>query len=99
RAVQQALLLRGSHDFPDQEAYVAFLRALCAGRNARRPERIAEEQKQLHALPARRLESFRRLQVRVQSGSTISVERNTYSVLARLIGEWVEVRVYAVTIE
>jgi len=99
RAVQQALLLRGSRAFPDQEAYVAFLREVCAHRNARRKERFAEEQKHLQPLPARRLESFRRLRVRVQAGSTIGVARNTDSVAARVIGEWVGARVYADTIE
>ena len=99
QAVKQALLLRGSHDFSSREAYVVFLRDTCAGRNVKRKERFEEEQKQLQALPERRLESFRRRQVRVQSGSTLTVERNAYSVPARLIGEWVEVRVYAETIE
>ena len=98
RALHQALLLRGSRDFPSQDAYGAFLRDLCARRNAARQERFAAETKHLRPLPARRLESFRRVRVRVQSGSTIAVERNTYSVPARLIGEWVEARVYAETI-
>ena len=99
RSLEQALLLRGSRDFPSQEVYVAFLHDLCARRNASRQERFVEEQKQLRPLPTRRLEAFRRVKVRVQSGSTIAVERNLYSVPARLIGEWVEARVYADTIE
>jgi hypothetical protein len=98
-ALKQALLLRGSRDFPTQQAYAAFLHELCAKRNAGRQERLAQEQKQLRPLPARRLEAFRRQKLRVQSGSTIAVERNLYSVPARLIGEWVEARVYADTIE
>jgi hypothetical protein len=99
RAVAQALLLRGSRNFPSREAYVAFLREVCERGNARRKERVEEEKKHLRALPARRLESCRRLEVRVQAGSTISVERNIYSVPARLIGEKVEARVYAETVE
>ncbi len=99
RAVKQALLRRGSHDFPSQEEYQAFLSDMCRSRNAGRSERLVEEQKHLRPLPARRLESFRRLRVRVQSGSTITVERNIYSVPARLIDEWVEARVYAEVIE
>jgi hypothetical protein len=98
-AVKQALLLRGSHDFPSQEAYVAFLHEVCERRNAKRKEAFEEEKKQLRPLPSRRLESFRRQRVRVQSGSTISVERNVYSVPARLIGERVEARIYAETVE
>jgi hypothetical protein len=99
KAMKQALLLRGSADFPNRDAYVAFLLALCEQRNVKRKERFEEEQKQLQPLPQRRLESFRRGQVRVQSGSTIEVERNIYSVAARLIGEHVETRIYAETIE
>jgi Mu transposase, C-terminal domain len=99
RALKQALLLRGSRDFPTQQAYARFLHELCAKRNAGRQERLVQEQKHLRPLPARRLEAFRRQKLRVQSGSTIAVERNLYSVPARLIGEWVEARVYADTIE
>ena len=99
RAVAQALMLRGSRDFPSREAYVAFLREVCARGNAKRKERFEEEKKHLRPLPARRLESCRRIDVRVQPGSTISVERNIYSVPARLIGEWVEARVYAEAVE
>jgi hypothetical protein len=99
KAVKQALLLRGSRDFPSRDAYMAFLLELCERRNAKRKERFEEEKKQLQPLPPRRLESFQRRRVRVQGGSTISVERNIYSVPARLIGEWVEARVYADSIE
>jgi hypothetical protein len=100
KAVKQALLLRGSHDFPSQEAYVAFLHDVRERRNhAKRKEAFEEEKQQLRPLPCRRLESCRRQRVRVQSGSTISVERNVYSVPARLIGEQVEARIYAETVE
>jgi hypothetical protein len=99
RAVKQALLLRGSHDFPSPEAYTAFLHEVCARRNQPRTQRFIDERRALQPLPARRQESFRAVKVRVQSGSTITVERNTYSVPARLIGETVAVRVYADTIE
>ena len=99
RVVEQAMLLRGRRDFLSREEYVAFLHELCVNRNANRKERFEEEKKQLRDLPKRRLESFQRRRVRVQSGSTIAVERNLYSVPARLIGEWVEARVYADTIE
>ena len=99
KAVKQALLLRGSHDFPSQEAYVAFLHEVCERRNAKRKEVFEQEKQQLRPLPARRLESFRRVRVQVQSGSTISVERNVYSVPARLIGERVEARIYAEKVE
>jgi hypothetical protein len=43
-------------------------------------------------LPERRMESARREQVKVDSGSLIYVDRNVYSVPSRLIGEQVEAR-------
>ena len=46
-------------------------------------------------LPLRRLEACKRLTVRVAPSSTIRVHRNLYSVYSRLIGERVEVRLYA----
>jgi hypothetical protein len=54
-----------------------------------------EELKVLRALPERRLEGYTRLEVSVDSGSLIHVDRNAYSVSSRLIGEKVEVRLHA----
>jgi hypothetical protein len=92
-AVDQALMLRGSRDFESREAYTAFLRQLLEQKNAGRRVRLAEEVAVLRPLPARRRESYRRVSVRVGTGSLIQVDRNTYSVDSRLIGERVEVRV------
>lgn len=92
-AVDQALMLRGSRDFESREAYAAFLRQVLEQKNAGRRERLAEELATLRPLPARRRESYRRVAVRVGTGSLIQVDRNTYSVDSRLIGERVEVRV------
>lgn len=99
RAVEQALLLRGSRDFESVEAYKEFLRLLLAQLNAGRRERVTIEMQHLRALPERRLDSVKRLRVKVDSGSLVYVERNAYSVNSRLIGEQVEVRVGAERIE
>ncbi len=99
QAVDQALMLRGGRDFATRGEYESFLRRLMAGRNANRRERFAEEQSVLSPLPARRLEMRRRVKVRVDSGSTIHVGGNTYSVPSRLIGEWVEVHIGAECLE
>jgi len=99
RALEQMLLLHGSRDFASRAAYEQFLRDLCAQRNAGRQQRLAEERLVLRPLPARRLESFKRVRVKVGAGTTIAVERNLYSVPARLIGEWVEARVSAEIIQ
>ena len=92
RAVEQELLLRGSRDFASVEEYQRFLRMLFARLNAGRSQRLREEMAAMHELPERRIESAKRERVRVDSGSLIYVDRNTYSVPSRLIGEQVEVR-------
>jgi hypothetical protein len=98
-AVAQALLLRGSRDFVDRAAYARFLREILDQRNAGRQKRFAEERALLRPLPPVRLESYKRARVRVRVGSTIQVDRNTYSVDSRLIGERVDVRLYAEVLE
>jgi hypothetical protein len=95
RALDQALLLRGNRDFPNQADYRAFLRHLFDQLNSNRLKHLAEERALLRPLPLRRLEDCKRLRLRVDCGSTIHVQNNVYSVASRLIGEWVEVRLFA----
>jgi hypothetical protein len=95
QAVDQALLLRGSRDFPDRTAYDRFLREVLEQRNAGCAQRLAEERAALRPLPSGRLESTKRVRVRVHPGSIIHVDRNIYSVHSRLIGERVDVRLDA----
>jgi hypothetical protein len=95
QAVDQALMLRGGRDFPDRAAYERFLRAILEQRNSGRGKSLAEEKTALRPLPPGRLESYKRARVRVHPGSLIYVERNIYSVDSRLIGERVDVRLYA----
>jgi hypothetical protein len=99
RALDQALLLRGSRDFASRQEYDGFLRQLFTQLNRGRQKRLDEELPLLRSLPAARLEACQRWQVRVDRGSTIHVKGNTYSVPARLIGEWVECRLFAERIE
>lgn len=99
RAVEQSLLLRGSREFESRQAYEVFLRKLFDQLNAGRQERFAEEVKALGRLPARRLDDCKREEVRVGPGSTVQIRHNTYSLHSRLIGEWVQARVYADKIE
>jgi len=95
RAVDQALMLRGQRDFESRRAYAAFLRKVQAQVNAGRRDRLNEELKLLRRLPAGRLDTSKRLAVRVATTSTIRVLDNTYSVHSRLRDEKVQVRVYA----
>lgn len=99
QAVDQALMLRGSRDFAGRGDYQTFLKKLMAGRNVNRKERFIQEMAVLSPLPSRRLEMARRLKARVDSGSTIHVGGNTYSMPSRLIGELVDVHVGAETLD
>src|SRR4051795_4672834 len=99
RALNQALLLRGSRDFAQVEDYQTFLTDLFRQLNSGRKERLAEEMDVMRPLPERRFDSTRKFRVRVNSGSLIAVERNSYSVNSRLIGEIVEARVFGNYVE
>jgi transposase len=92
RAVDQALMLRGSRDFSSREEYEAFLRMIFIRGNRGRQARLEEEHRVLRRLPERRLDDFREIKVRVGPSSTIRAAHNTYSVSSRLIGEVVTVR-------
>jgi len=99
RAVGQALMLRNSSDFGSMSEYKEFLGLLLVQLNAGRRDRLRVEMQYLQKLPDRRLESVKREQVKVDSGSLIYVDRNVYSVHSRLIGERVEARLGAETVE
>lgn len=92
RAVDQALMLRGSRDFSSRQEYEAFLRLIFTRGNRGRQARLEEELGILRRLPERRLDDFREIKVRVGPSSTIRAAHNTYSVSSRLIGEEVTVR-------
>jgi hypothetical protein len=98
-AVEQTLLLRGSRDFESRQAYGRFLEELVAARNAGRRKRLDEELLRLRRLPERRRESYKRLSVRVDTGSLIHADHNVYSVPSRLMGEKVELRLYVEHVE
>ena len=98
-AVDQALRVRGSREFPTRAAYLGFLQDLVRRRNLTRQARWVEEQQALRPLPLRPLSPCRELRVMVNTFSTIRVLRNTYSVPSRLIGHPVTARVRAETVE
>lgn len=95
KAVDQALMLRGSRDFRSRKEYEVFLKNLLQQLNQGRLGRFEEEQSLLRSLPAKRLDSCSRFDVRVGPSSTIRVKHNTYSVHSRLIKERVTVRLYS----
>jgi hypothetical protein len=99
KAVDQALMLRVNRDFTDVPAYVEFLKTLTGHLNLGRRSRFDEELKVIRGLPPARLEAVKRLEVRVNRGSLVQVDRNAYSVNSRLIGQKVEVRLYVQHLE
>src|SRR5690348_10387026 len=99
QAVDQALRVRASRDFPTREAYERFLADLIRLRNLKRQARFGEEQVALQPLPRSVLAPCQELRVTVSQFSTIQVKANTYSVPSRLIGTSLLVRVHAETVE
>lgn len=98
-AVDQQLMMRGSRNFENLKQYKQFLQEVADGRNAERKKRFREEVPELQSLPKDRMACFRRESVRVNSGSLIHVQNNTYSIDSRLKGERVEVRLYTNYVE
>jgi hypothetical protein len=94
KAVEQALLLRGSRDFADRKQYDLFLTKLFKQLNAGREDRFMKEQQLLRRLPQRRIETCKKTTTRVGPSSTININHNTYSVDSRLVGEKIQVHLH-----
>lgn len=100
KAVEQALILRGSKDFASRHDYQRFLDGVFEQLNAGRRERFEQERKRLQPLPACRLPDYTELRgVLVGQASTITVRKKVYSVHSRLRDEHVDVRLYAEHLE
>lgn len=99
RRLEQALLLRGSRDFPSVEEYERWVQDVVTKANQRRQERLQEELRVMAPLSVERLADYEELWLPVSAGSTIRVRHNTYSVPARLIGFEVKVCVSERTLE
>ena len=76
KAVDQALMLRGSRDFRNKREYETFLEKLLKQLNQGRLSRFKEEQEKLGSLPAKMLDACSSFDVRVGPGSTIRVKHN-----------------------
>jgi hypothetical protein len=98
-AVDQALRVRASRDFPSRAAYDRFVQDLIRNRNLKRNDRFALEQEALHPLPTTPLAPCQEVRVTVSRFSTIHIKGNVYSVPSRLIDTSVLVRVRAETLE
>ena len=86
RAIEDALLLRGSRDFAAVDDYRAFLDELVSQRNARVLLRIDAERAHLQALPDRQHDNGEITWVIVTRSSGFTLRKVFYSVPSRLIG-------------
>jgi hypothetical protein len=94
RALEDALLLRGSRDFDDLPAYRRFVDEIVSRRNARNAKRIDSERATLLDLPGRRTADYEEVTVRVTSAGGFTLRKVFYSVPSRLIGHRLRVRVF-----
>jgi hypothetical protein len=94
QAIEDALLLRGTRDFADLNAYRRFLDEIIGRRNARNKKRLDLERSTLQLLPARRTTDYEETFVSVTATSGFILKRVFYSVPSRLIGHRLRVRLY-----
>ena len=94
RALEDALLLRGSRDFDTLEGYRAFVDEIVGRRNAHNRKRIELERGQLAALPRRRTADYEETVVTVTSSGGFILKRVFYTAPSRLIGFCLRVHLY-----
>lgn len=94
RALEQALLLRGSRDFDSVDAWQAFIDGVARKGNRAQGRRVAEDLAAMRELDVGKLPEFVEVDFLVSEWSTVRVKHCSYSVPSRLIGEWVKVRIF-----
>ena len=94
RAIEDALLMRGSRAFDDLPAYRRFIDEIVGRINARNAKRIDIERAELAALPDRRTADYEEMSVRVTSSGGFLLRKVFYTVPSRLIGHRLRVRLY-----
>jgi hypothetical protein len=92
--IEQAVYLRGSHDFGSLEEYRLLIESVIAKLNQQCQAKFEEEKKHLQPLPKYRIPDYEMLTVRVSSHSTVEVRCVLYTVPSRLIGRQLELRLY-----
>lgn len=92
--LDQALLLRGSRDFADLDAYRRFIAEVVAQANAARRDMLALEQPSLRPLPAAPTPAHEETTVRVTSSSGFVLRRVFYTVPSRLIHHRLRVHIH-----
>ena len=99
RALDQALLLRGTREFATIEVYGQFIAETVRRLNARCTRAWEVERASLRPLPARRTVDFEEVDSRVSKFGLITVKGVLYSVPSRLIGHRLKVRLHSAHLE
>src|SRR5713226_3878923 len=94
KALEDALLLRGSRDFDDLDAYRRFVDELVGRQNADKRKRIELERASLSPLPKRRTADYEEKTVTVTSSGGFTLRRVFYTAPSRLIGHRLRVHLY-----
>lgn len=94
RAVQDALLLRGSADFATLQTYRHFIDEIIGRKNARNAKAISAERATLQALPPSRTGDYEETHAFVTSSGGFTLRKVFYTVPSRLIGHRLRVRLY-----
>lgn len=94
RRIEQALLLRGSHDFATIAEYQAFIDTVVIGHNKRNAKALHIEKQRLQPLPGVKTVDYTQVQAVVTSSSTIDVRRVTYTVPSQLQNQTLQIRLY-----
>jgi hypothetical protein len=94
KALEDALLLRGSRDFDGLDGYRRFVDEVVGRRNARNRKRIDLERPSLRQLPQRRTSDYEEVRVTVTSSGGFILRRVFYSAPSRLIGHRLRVHLY-----
>lgn len=98
-ALEQALIVRQSRDFPSLDAYKAFLASVVGKLNLPCQELLAQERPDFQPLPPAAVPAFTDVHAKVHGSSCIRVGKNTYMVPSRLIDHEVIARVHPDDIE
>jgi hypothetical protein len=94
KALEDALLLRGSRNFDDLDAYRRFVDEIVGRQNANNRKRIELERPHLGQLPKRRTADFEEKVVTVTSSGGFILRRVFYTAPSRLIGHRLRVHLY-----
>jgi transposase InsO family protein len=94
KAIEDALLLRGSRDFEALAAYRRFVDEIVGRVNTKAAKRIDAERAVLQELPGRRTADYEETIVIVTSSGTFLLRKVFYTVPSRLVGHRLRVRLY-----